>query len=123
MEDKNLHSRNGIRINKDLKVSFRNAADKGAFYENFTIDISRSGLFIKTSQIYPLNTELEIKLFLEDEDEKDEPLEFIALVSRVVSDTDEELSGLGIKIKNISSNEHQRLEGFMNLLNYYGWFC
>jgi len=121
MEDNILKGRKEIRINKDLKISFRKATSENEkFSENLAIDISRSGLFIKTNQIYPLDTELEIKLLLEPEED---PIQFTALVSRVVSDSAGELSGLGIKIKNMGTDDHQRFEGFINLLNYYGWFC
>lgn len=82
-----------------------------AFYEALELSLSKGGLFIKTEQILPIDTVLDLKVLIEEEQ-----ISF-TLQGKVVwinpRDTQGRPAGMGLKLPKISSAGRQLLLDFL----------
>ena len=96
--------RNINRYRKRLQLRF---GENGPAHMAFTEDISESGLFIRTSRVYPPNTNLEIEL-LSIEDDELVNMKGVVMWAKAVPSAllrTAKKSGMGVKITNITSGE------------------
>lgn len=121
MENKAFKSRKDPRIQTSVTASFRKKETDDQVNEGVVTNFSRTGLYIETEFIFPVNTRIVIDVYLPDENL---PLHLKGEVRNVVLD-DSVIGGMGIKIDTgkISKTDADRLKEFFDLNNIYGWFC
>ncbi|MBN2442943.1 MAG: PilZ domain-containing protein [Spirochaetales bacterium] len=121
MEDKLFKSRINTRISTSVKASFSINRPGESVKEGVITNFSRSGLFIKTENILPVNSHVVIDILLPEEDTS---LHLVGEVRNIV-DAESAEKGMGIKIQeeNISKDDKNRLKEFFDLNHIYGWFC
>ena len=123
MKNRPFKRRQDPRIKIEIKVLFKSTkVEKESFLEAKITNFSRSGLFIETSKVYPLNTNVELKAFLPDENK---PIKLKGQVSNIAKYSLQTNSGLGIRIhkEKIEESSENKLKEFFELNHIYGWFC
>jgi Tfp pilus assembly protein PilZ len=121
MTDKIFHKRANLRAAVDLKVLFK-IKGKESHTEARVTNFSHNGLFITTSIIPTLNKEIEMLLFLPEEQN---PISIKGEVTSIPVDRAKFGEGMGIRIikESISSGSKEKLKEFFDAMHIYGWFC
>lgn len=65
IQDKRIHARHGREIEVNFEVSIDGPHN---FFSGFTEDISKGGVFLATSQIYPVGMKMQLSFRIEGED-------------------------------------------------------
>jgi len=101
-----------LRIESEIEVHFKTF---NQFYKEYTKNISKGGIFIKTENPLPPQTAIEIKLFLPDEPE---PLEAVGEVVHII---EPELArekgwdaGMGVQFVDFEETMQAKLEKYIN---------
>ena len=101
-----------LRIESEIEVHFKTF---NQFYKEYTKNISKGGIFIKTENPLPPQTAIEIKLFLPDEPE---PLEAVGEVVHII---EPELArekgwdaGMGVQFVDFEETMQAKLERYIN---------
>lgn len=121
METKAFKSRKDPRIQTQVNASFKKKGPDEEMRKGIVTNFSRTGLYIETEIIFPVNTQIVIEVYLPDESA---PLLFEGEVRNVVLD-ESVIGGMGIKIdpEKISEPDKGRIKEFFDLNHIYGWFC
>ena len=102
--------RKDVRVKARLKVRFKNAR---AFIAEYTHNISKGGLFIKTSKPCSLREMVEVVLLLP---EGGEEVSCLGEVIHVVSGkeaSEENPAGMGLQLKELAEADRQKIESFI----------
>lgn len=110
----NNNRRQNTRINAEINVSFEVSLDgPHTFFSGFTMDISKGGVFLATSQVYPVGTEVFISFILEGREYN--------VMTKVMWIRDPKLgalgagidSGMGLLFINMSDSDVKAIESFI----------
>jgi type IV pilus assembly protein PilZ len=100
-----------LRIKAKLKIEYKSFDQ---FYKEYTKDISKGGLFIKTDKILNSQDVVEISLYLPDQDEP------IKMVGEIVHVIEPELAdahgwegGMGVHFVDFEKGAHQQIEDYI----------
>ncbi len=121
MEEKLFKSRIDTRIQTRVTASFKINNIGDIAKEGVITNFSRSGFFIETDFLLPVNSRIIIDMVLPEENTA---LQLAGEVRNIVGAESAE-SGMGVKIheNNISEEDKNRLKEFFDLNHIYGWFC
>ena len=121
MDKKSFKSRKNPRIKTVVTASFKSNDPDDQFKEGVITNFSRTGFFIETVFVFPVNTQIVIDVFLPDEDS---PLRLSGEVRNVVLN-ESVVGGMGVKIylDKVKDSDKIRLKEFFDLNHIYGWFC
>ncbi len=100
-----------LRIQAEIEIHFRSFDQ---FYKEYTSNISKGGLFVKTSSPLPPQSVIELKLFLPDEDK---PVTAVAEVVHVVDPGFAKERGwdpgIGVHLVDFEETTQKRLEKYI----------
>jgi len=121
MKKNTFKSRKDPRIQTIVTATFKSNDPDEHAKEGVITNFSRTGLYIETVFVYPVNTPILIDVFLPDEST---PLRLTGDIRNVILD-EHVIGGMGVKIDNskISEPDKNRLQEFFDLNHIYGWFC
>ena len=110
MELKDSGRRSSVRVKARLKVRFKNT---NSFINEYTHNISKGGIFIRTNHLCGLREKVEVVLILPETQEEIVALgEVIHLVSPEEA-TEHTPAGMGIQIIEIKPEDQKRIEEFV----------
>ena len=99
-----------MRVKVRLKVRFRNAR---AFISEYTQNISKGGLFIKTLKPCGLEEIVEVVLLLPGSGQEVSCLGEVAHVITAAEANDENPAGMGLRLREMSEKDRQTIEQFI----------
>jgi uncharacterized protein (TIGR02266 family) len=105
MPDQNL--RTSRRVDLEVEVTLESEHN---FYTGFSHNISSGGLFVATSSLRPVGSDLRIRFTLPG---LTEPVEANAVVRWVREVGDLELRGMGVQFEQISPAAHDAIDRFI----------
>lgn len=102
--------RKAVRVKARLKVRFKNAR---AFISEYTHNISKGGLFIKTHKPCELRDLVEVVLLLPGSGKEISSLGEVAHVILPSEASDENPAGMGLQLKELEEADRQTIEQFI----------
>ncbi len=100
----NLAGRKTDRIENMIEVVYQTTEQ---FYKAYSTNIGGGGLFIKTRDLLPVNTMVNLKFTLPDENEP------IQTAGKVVWQRETEEKGMGVQFKNLNSKDEIKISALL----------
>ncbi len=110
VEIKDQGRRKSVRIKARLKVRFKNAE---SFINEYTHNISKGGLFIRTQKPCQLNDKVEIILILPETEEEIKALGEVIHIVPPEKATKQTPAGMGLQILEMAEEDRKKIEDFI----------
>ena len=108
-DDVVLHNnRETHRVSIELEVT---ASGQHNFFHGMTEDISQGGLFVVTTQLYPIGTRVEISLLL---DGNSLVISADVVWLRDVSDSEDAPCGMGLRFSSVAEEHLEKIRHFLH---------
>lgn len=111
MIDRDEGRRSSVRVKARLKVRFKNAH---TFISEYTHNISKGGLFIRTTKPCNLRDKLEVVLVLPESEEEIVALGEVIHIVPVEEATDKTPAGMGLQLIELKLDDQKKIEEYIN---------
>jgi type IV pilus assembly protein PilZ len=102
--------RDALRIKARLKVRFK---DAGAFISEYTHNISKGGLFVRTGKPCAQGSLVEVTLIIPECDKEVRAIGEVIHVVTAEQATESQPAGMGLQLRDLAHEDHQVIEDYM----------